>query len=101
VRAVAATGTPVIPRPRDRSARGSVWIHENCAAVLMAWLPGEEGATAIVDVLTGEINPGGKLPISHPPNGGADPGPLRAQGLGGEVASTALGFLPLAEGQQP
>ena len=32
----------------------------------MAWLPGEEGAGAIADVLSGDTNPGGKLPISYP-----------------------------------
>jgi len=34
--------------------------------VLLAWLPGQEGAGAITDVLVGEISPGGKLPISFP-----------------------------------
>ncbi len=66
VRAVVATGTPVVLVLVTGRPGGSVWIHENCAAVVMAWLPGQEGAAAIVDVLTGEINPGGKLPISHP-----------------------------------
>jgi beta-glucosidase len=32
----------------------------------MAWLPGQEGAGAIVDALTGVVNPGGKLPLSYP-----------------------------------
>jgi beta-glucosidase len=34
--------------------------------VVSGWFPGQEGAGAIVDVLTGEYNPGGKLPMSHP-----------------------------------
>jgi beta-glucosidase len=44
----------------------SAWLHEHCAAVVMAWLPGEEGAGAIVETLSGDTNPGGKLPISYP-----------------------------------
>ena len=42
------------------------WIAEHVAAVVEAWLPGEEGGTAVADVLFGDYNPGGKLPISLP-----------------------------------
>ncbi len=52
---------------------GSAWVHEHSAAVLLAWLPGEEGAEAIADVLTGDVNPGGKLPISYPRSAGQIP----------------------------
>lgn len=41
-------------------------IAERAGAVLQVWLPGTEGARAIVDVLFGEYNPGGKLPMSFP-----------------------------------
>lgn len=41
-------------------------ITERAGAVLQVWLPGTEGARAIVDVLFGEYNPGGKLPMSFP-----------------------------------
>jgi len=63
---VVATGTPVVLVLVAGRPTGSPWIHEHCAAVLMAWLPGEEGAHAIADALTGEVTPGGKLPISYP-----------------------------------
>ena len=73
VRAVIATGTPVVLVLVAGRPTGSVWAHENAAAVLTAWLPGEEGAAAIVDVLLGEFNPGGKLPVSHPRSVGQIP----------------------------
>ncbi len=66
VRAVIATGTPVVLVLVAGRPSASEWLHERCAAVVAAWLPGEEGAAAIADVLSGDISPGGKLPISYP-----------------------------------
>ena len=72
LRAVLETGTPVVQvlvagRPYASAA------HEKCAAVLLAWLPGQEGAEAIVDTLLGTTNPGGKLPVSYPRSSGHIP----------------------------
>ncbi|MGI5520096.1 glycoside hydrolase family 3 N-terminal domain-containing protein [Micromonospora sp. CA-259024] len=66
VRAIVATGTPVVAVLVAGRPVGSDFLHERCAAVLMAWLPGETGAQAIAEVLLGEVNPSGKLPISYP-----------------------------------
>lgn len=66
VRAVVATGTPVVAVLVAGRPVGGDFLHERCAAVLMAWLPGETGARAIAEVLLGEVNPSGKLPISYP-----------------------------------
>ena len=73
VAAVAATGTPVVlvlvaGRPLSVEADAAV-----ASAVLHAWVPGEEGAGAVADVLFGRTNPGGKLPITVPRHVGQVP----------------------------
>ncbi len=71
--AVVATGTPVVLVLMSGRPLAVTWAAEHCAAVLHAWVPGEMGAQAIVDVLTGVANPGGKLPISVPRSAGQLP----------------------------
>ncbi len=73
VRAVLDTGTPVVLVLVAGRPSASVSLHERCAAVLMAWLPGEEGSAAIADALLGDVNPGGKLPITYPRSVGQIP----------------------------
>lgn len=48
-------------------------MFERADAIVEAWLPGQEGAAAVDGVLFGEINPGGKLPLSIPKEAGAMP----------------------------
>ncbi|MBN2051604.1 MAG: glycoside hydrolase family 3 C-terminal domain-containing protein [Spirochaetales bacterium] len=48
-------------------------IFQRAAAVLEAWLPGQAGAQAVSEILFGEKNPGGKLPVSLPKKAGAMP----------------------------
>ena len=65
-RAVAAAGKPVVlvlveGRPRIINA-----IADQMPAILLGLNPGLEGGTAIADVLFGEVNPSGKLPITYP-----------------------------------
>jgi beta-glucosidase len=65
-KALIATGKPITVvlitgRPYALSR-----LSETVSAILEAWLPGEEGGAAIAEVLFGDVNPGGKLPITFP-----------------------------------
>ena len=46
---------------------------ESAGAIIQAWLPGQEGAEAVSNILIGKANPGGKLPVSIPKEAGAMP----------------------------
>lgn len=64
LRAIKATGKPVVVVLLSGSALAVNWANENVPAILETWYPGEEGGTAIADVLFGEYNPGGRLPVT-------------------------------------
>ena len=67
MRAVIGTGTPVVlVLVSGRPCRRVSGCTSTARAVIEAWFPGEEGAVAVAEVLGGEVNPGGKLPISFP-----------------------------------
>jgi len=68
-----ATGTPIVLVLINGRPLSLLWEHENIPAIVEAWLPGEQGADAIAEVLFGEYNPGGKLPISFPKSVGQVP----------------------------
>ncbi|RLE70451.1 MAG: beta-glucosidase [Thermoprotei archaeon] len=62
---VVETGTPTVVVLMTGSAVTGDWI-EKVPAIVQAWYPGQEGGTAIAEVLFGEYNPGGKLPFTWP-----------------------------------
>ncbi|MFN8561485.1 MAG: glycoside hydrolase family 3 N-terminal domain-containing protein [Anaerolineae bacterium] len=73
VKAVYDTGTPVVVVLVNGRPVSLGWIAESVPAIVEAWFPSEEGANAIADVLFGDANPGGKLPITFPRSVGQIP----------------------------
>jgi len=64
--AVVAAGKPVVLVLLNGRPLEITWAAEHVPAILEAWYPGSEGGNAIADVLFGDVNPGGKLPVSWP-----------------------------------
>jgi beta-glucosidase len=64
LQAIHAVGKPLIVVLINGSALAVNWANEHANAILEAWYPGEEGGTALAEVLLGEYNPGGRLPVT-------------------------------------
>ena len=64
LKAVVATGKPVVVVLLSGSAVAVNWADKNVPSILAAWYPGGEGGTAIADVLFGNYNPAGRLPVT-------------------------------------
>ena len=73
LQAVHATGKPVILLLIQGRPASINFAAERVPAILACWYPGQEGGTAIAEVLFGEVNPGGKLPITFPRSVGQIP----------------------------
>jgi beta-glucosidase len=73
IEAVHATGKPIVLVLVTGRPYALEWHHENIPAIVEAWLPAEQGGTAIADVLYGNVNPGGKLTITFPRHVGQIP----------------------------
>ena len=100
IRAVQETGTPtvvVLINGRPLSIR---WTAEHVPAIVEAWLPGERGGHAVADVLFGDYNPSGRLPITVPRHAGQLPitydyKPSREGGRGGMRGYVDVSGTPL------
>lgn len=66
VEAIHRTGKPYAVILMNGRPLTIPWIAEHSPAILEAWFPGTEAGNAVADVLFGDVNPGGKLPITFP-----------------------------------
>ena len=71
--AAVATGKPIVLVLLNGRPLNITWASQHVSAILEAWYPGTEGGDAIADLLTGDANPGGKLPVSWPRSVGQIP----------------------------
>jgi beta-glucosidase len=73
VKAVHSSGTPTVVVLVSGRPLAIRWIDGNIPAIIEAWMCGEEGGTAVADVLFGDSNPEGRLPVTFPRHAGQLP----------------------------
>jgi beta-glucosidase len=64
LKALHATGKPVVLVLTTGSALAVDWAQQNLPAIVLAWYPGQRGGNAVADVLFGDVNPAGRLPVT-------------------------------------
>ena len=64
LKAVAMVGKPVILALFNGSPLAINWAQEKIPAIIEAWYPGEEGGRALAEVIFGDYNPAGRLPVT-------------------------------------
>ena len=66
VKAIQATGQPTVVVLINSRPLTFGWIADNVPAILVAWMGGSQAGNAIADVVFGDVNPSGKLPVTFP-----------------------------------
>ncbi|TWF77797.1 beta-glucosidase [Pseudonocardia hierapolitana] len=89
------TGTPVVLVLLTGRPYAVDWALDRCAAVVQAFFPGQEGAATVAGVLSGRINPSGRLPVSMPRSVGAQPYSYLHPPLGGASSVSNLDTAPV------
>ncbi len=82
------TGTPVVIVVVSGRPYALGGVHGRAAGLIQAFMPGEEGGPAIAGVLSGRIEPGGRLPVQIPRSAGGQPGTYLQPPLGVEHGGT-------------
>ena len=73
IQAIHATGKPYVVVLMNGRPLSVNWLAENSPAILETWFAGTQAGHAIADVLFGDVNPGGKLPVTFPRAAGQAP----------------------------
>jgi beta-glucosidase len=104
-KAILATGKPVAAVLINGRPYAIPWLDASANAILEAWLPGEEGGAAVADVLFGDVNPGGKLPVTFPRHVGQlpifynhKPSGMKSHWYGDYVSEKATPLYPFGYG---
>ena len=94
--ALLETGTPVIVVVVSGRPYALGHVHGRAAGLVQAFMPGEEGGSALAGVLSGRVQPSGKLPVQIPHDAGGQPGTYLQPPLGAEDHGiTSLSAAPL------
>ena len=84
LQALLETGTPVVVVVVSGRPYALGEVHGRAAGLIQAFMPGEEGGSAIAGVLSGRVQPGAKLPVQIPRHAGGQPGTYLQPALGAE-----------------